>query len=293
MNLVDNYTFRGPWQSLQVRPGRVVRSSAAGIERRGRQNHLLASIPRVESGGLFQHLELVSTRVGQVLYECGSRSEYVFFPTDAVISLVCLALDGGVAEVATVGNEGMVGVSLFLGDGVNTSRAVIQRGGYACRIKAQFLKQAFDGSAIVRQQLLRYAQALFAQTAQAVLCNRHHTVEQRLCRWLLSMLDRLSSNEMTLTQEMIANALGVRRSGVTEAAGELQRQGAIRYSRGNIRVVDRRCLEEQACECYGVVRREYERLLPSTGAAQSGVKAERGDESASVRKRTDLQVGRF
>jgi CRP-like cAMP-binding protein len=264
MSTVDGYMFQGPWTSLRVRPGRILRAEAGGLERRGRQNHLLALIPRAEAAGLYEHMELVSTRVGQVLFECGSRPEYVFFPTDAVVSLVSLSRDGSLAEVASVGNEGVVGTNLFLGDGVTTSRAVIQRGGRICRVKVQYLRQAFESSPVVRQQLLRYVQALFAQISQAVLCNRHHTVEQRLCRWLLSMLDRVGSDEMTLTQEMIANALGVRRSGVTEAAGELQRLGAIRYSRGNIKVIDRHCLEEHACECYGVVRLEYERLFPLT-----------------------------
>jgi CRP-like cAMP-binding protein len=225
------------------------------------QNHLLAALPAAEFDRLSPHLELVAMPLGEALYESGGHLHHVYFPTTSIVSLLYVLADGASAEIAVVGNEGILGISLFMGGETTPSRAVIQSAGYGYRLKAQLLKQEFNRAGPVLHLLLRYTQALITQMAQTAVCNRHHSVEQQLCRWLLLSLDRLSSDSLTMTQELIANMLGVRREGVTEAAGKLQRAGLIRYSRGRIEVVDRPGLEKAVCECYAVVKTEFDRLL--------------------------------
>jgi CRP-like cAMP-binding protein len=227
-----------------------------------RQNHLLRALPALEAERLLPHLEFVPMPLGNVLYESGSQLRYVYFPTTSIISLLYVMEDGASAEIAVVGNEGMVGVALFMGGETTPSRAVVQSAGHAYRLKGQTLKEEFRRAAGLQHLLLRYTQALLTQMAQTAVCNRHHSVDQQLCRWLLLSLDRLPTNKLTMTQELIANMLGVRREGVTEAAGKLQTAGLINYSRGHITVLDRPRLEAQACECYGVVKKEFDRLLP-------------------------------
>jgi CRP-like cAMP-binding protein len=227
-----------------------------------RQNHLLAALPESERERLFPHLELVPLPLGEALYESGGRLDHVFFPTTAIVSLLYVMEDGASAEIAVVGNEGMVGIALFMGGETMPNRAVVQSAGHAYRLKGQLLKQEFNGSGALQHLLLRYTLALLTQMAQTAVCNRHHSVDQQLCRWLLLSLDRLPSNQLRMTQELIANMLGVRREGVTEAAGKLQRAGLIDYSRGHITVLDRPGLEARVCECYEVVRKEFRRLLP-------------------------------
>ena len=229
------------------------------------QNRLLAALPQIERERVYPELELVQMPLGGVLYESGSKLDHVYFPATAIISLLYVMGDGASAEIAVVGNDGMVGVALFMGGETTPSRAVVQSAGAAYRLPGRVLKEEFRRGGTVQQLLLRYTQALLTQMAQTAVCNRHHSVDQQLCRWLLLSLDRLSSNELTMTQELIANMLGVRREGVTEAAGKLQAAGAIRYSRGRITVLDRPALEAQACECYAVVKRESDRLLPDAG----------------------------
>lgn len=199
--------------------------------------------------------------LGEVLYESGGQLQHVYFPTTSIVSLLYVMRDGASAEIAVVGNEGILGISLFMGGETTPSRAVVQSAGHGYRLKARLLKQEFQRAGPVMDLLLRYTQALITQMAQTAVCNRHHSVEQQLCRWLLLSLDRLSTSELTMTQELIANMLGVRREGVTEAAGNLQRAGVIRYSRGRITVLDREQLEQDVCECYAVVKKEFERLL--------------------------------
>lgn len=199
--------------------------------------------------------------LGDVLYESGEPLRHVYFPTTSIVSLLYVMEDGASAEIAIVGNEGILGISLFMGGETTPSRAVVQSAGHGYRLKANLLKREFGRAGPVMRLLLRYTQALITQMAQTAVCNRHHSVEQQLCRWLLLSLDRLSTFELTMTQELIANMLGVRREGVTEAAGNLQRAGIIRYSRGRITVLDRVRLEENVCECYAVVQKEFERLL--------------------------------
>jgi CRP-like cAMP-binding protein len=199
--------------------------------------------------------------LGEVLYESGGRLSHIYFPTTSILSLLYVMRDGSSAEIAVVGNEGILGISLFMGGETTPSRAIVQSAGYGYRLKAQLLKAAFSRRDEVMHLLLRYTQALITQMAQTAVCNRHHTVEQQLCRWLLMSLDRLPTNQLSMTQELIANMLGVRREGVTEAAGRLQQAGIIRYSRGNITVLDRKRLEGRVCECYQVVKAEYDRLL--------------------------------
>ena len=225
------------------------------------QNHLLAAFPAAEFDRLSPHLELVPMPLGEVLYESGGLLQHVYFPTDSIVSLLYVFEDGASAEIAVVGNEGILGISLFMGGETTPSRAVVQSAGYGYRLKAQRLKNEFNRAGPVLQLLLRYTQALITQMAQTAVCNRHHSIEQQLCRWLLLSLDRLASDSLTMTQELIANMLGVRREGVTEAAGKLQRAGLIRYSRGRIDVLDRPGLEKTVCECYGVVKLEFDRLL--------------------------------
>ncbi len=227
-----------------------------------RRNHLLAALPAQDLARLVPGLERVPLRLGEALYEPGSRMRHVFFPTTAIVSLLYVMEDGASAEIAIVGNEGIVGVSLFMGGETTPSRAVVQSAGHAYRLKGQTLKEEFYRAGPMQRLLLRYTQALLTQMAQTAVCNRHHSLDQQLCRWLLLSLDRLRSNELIMTQELIANMLGVRREGVTEAAGNLQRAGLIEYSRGRITVLDRPGLEARSCECYGVVRKEFARLLP-------------------------------
>jgi CRP-like cAMP-binding protein len=231
------------------------------------QNHLLAVLPAGDREHLFPKLELVPLPLGDVVYESGSRLSHVYFPTDSIVSLLYVMEDGASAEIAVVGNEGIVGVSLFMGGETTPSRAVVQSAGHAYRLKAQLLKREFNRVGPLMHLLLRYTQALITQMAQTAVCNRHHSVDQQLCRWLLLSLDRLPSNELTMTQELIANMLGVRREGVTEAAGNLQSAGLIKYNRGRITVLDRRRLEARSCECYAVVKKEFDRLLPEVSAS--------------------------
>ncbi len=225
------------------------------------QNHLLAALPASEFDRLSPHLELVTMPLGEALYESGGKLEHVYFPTTSIVSLLYVLENGASAEIAVVGNEGILGISLFMGGETTPSRAVVQSAGFGYRLRAHLLKEEFNRAGPMLRLLLRYTQALITQMTQTAVCNRHHSIEQQLCRWLLLSLDRLSSNELTMTQELIANMLGVRREGVTEAAGTLQRSGIIRYSRGRIEVLDRPALENAVCECYGVVRAEFERLL--------------------------------
>ena len=225
------------------------------------QNHLLAALPTLNFEHLSPHLELVPMPLGEVLYESGGRLNHVYFPTTAIVSLLYVMEDGASAEIAVVGNEGILGIALFMGGETTPSRAIVQSEGFGYRLKAQILKNEFNRAGPVMRLLLRYTQALITQMAQTAVCNRHHSVDQQLCRWLLLSLDRLPANQLNMTQELIANMLGVRREGVTEAAGKLQHAGIIRYNRGRITVLDRPGLEERACECYEVVKKEFDRLL--------------------------------
>jgi CRP-like cAMP-binding protein len=226
-----------------------------------KQNHLLAALPAAEFERLSAHLELVQMPLGEVLYEPGVPMQHVYFPTTSIVSLLYVMEDGASAEIAVVGNEGILGVALFMGGETTPSRAVVQSAGYGYRLKSRLLKEEFSRGGPVMQLLLRYTQALITQMAQTAVCNRHHSVDQQLCRWLLLSLDRLAGSELTMTQELIGNMLGVRREGVTEAAGKLQRAGVIRYARGRITVLDRPQLERRVCECYAVVKKEFDRLL--------------------------------
>ena len=225
------------------------------------QNHILAALPPAERERLFPHLQLVPMPLGKVLYESGELLRHVYFPTDSIVSLLYVMEDGASAEISVIGNEGVIGVALFMGGETTPSRSIVQSAGSAYRLTGRRLKEEFNRHGEMLHLLLRYTQALLTQMAQTAVCNRHHRVEQQLCRWLLLSLDRLSSNQLTMTQELIANMLGVRREGVTEAAGKLQKLGVIEYSRGQITVLDRPKLEELCCECYAVVKKETDRLL--------------------------------
>lgn len=225
-------------------------------------NHLLASLPAAEWGRLSPQLEAVELPLGKVLYESGATMGHVYFPTTAIVSLLYVMEDGASAEIAVVGNEGVVGIALFMGGETTPSRAVVQSAGLGYRLRAAVIKDEFNRSGPVMHLLLRYTQALITQMAQTAVCNRHHSLDQQLCRWLLLSLDRLQGSELMMTQELIANMLGVRREGVTEAALKLARMGLIRYARGHITVLDRAALEARVCECYAVVKKEYDRLLP-------------------------------
>ncbi len=226
------------------------------------QNHLLSALPAEDFDRLSSHLELIPMQLGDVLYESGDKLRHVYFPTTCIVSLLYVMEDGASAEIAVVGNEGILGISLFMGGDSTPSRAIVQSAGFAYRLKAELLKSEFGRFGPTMHLLLRYTQALITQMAQTAVCNRHHSVDQQLCRWLLLSLDRLPTNELSMTQELIANMLGVRREGVTEAAGKLQDAGLIRYSRGRITVLDRVGLERLSCECYQVVKAEFDRLLP-------------------------------
>ena len=226
------------------------------------QNHLLAALPAAEFDPLVAHLELVQLPLGEMLYEPGVQMRHVYFPTTSIVSLLYVLENGSMAEIAMVGNEGVLGVSLFMGGETTPSRAVVQSAGAAYRLRADLLKLEFNRAGPLLRLLLRYTQALITQMMQTAVCNRHHSVEQQLSRWLLLSLDRRSGQSLRMTQEVIANLLGVRREGVTEAAGKLQRQGIIVYARGQITVLDRPGLECLSCECYAVVKQECDRLLP-------------------------------
>ena len=230
-----------------------------------RENHLLAALPADEWERLRPKLELWPMALGHVLYESGSKLQHVYFPTTSLISLLYVMEDGASAEIAIVGKEGIVGISLFMGGETTPSRGIVQSAGNAYRVAGSFLKEEFLRAGTLQRLLLLYIQALITQMSQTAVCNRHHSVDQQLCRWLLMSLDRLPSNELTMTQELIANMLGVRREGVTESAGKLQKLGLISYNRGHIKVFDRPALEAHACECYAVVKKEFDRLLPWIG----------------------------
>jgi CRP-like cAMP-binding protein len=227
-----------------------------------RTNQLLAALPDSEWLRWQSHLEQVSMPLGQVLYEPGGTLSHVYFPIDSIVSLLYVMENGASAEIAVVGNEGIVGISLFMGGESTPSRAVVQSAGEGFRVRAQMMKEEFNRAGPVLHLFLRYTQALITQMAQTAVCNRHHSLDQQLCRWLLLSLDRLRNNELVMTQELIANMLGVRREGVTEGALKLQQDGLIRYARGRITVLDRSGLEKRTCECYAVVKKEYDRLLP-------------------------------
>ena len=230
------------------------------------KNQLLASLPAAALACWQPHLELMEMPLGMVLYESGATLTHVYFPTTSIVSLVHMTEDGGSAEIAVVGNEGIVGVSLFMGGRSTFSHAIVKNTGQAFRLKASLMMQEFNQGGPVPRLLLRYTHALMTQMAQTAVCNRHHSLDQQLCHWLLLSLDRLPSRELRMTQELIANMLGVRREGVTGAAGRLKQAGLINYTRGHITVLDRQALEERSCECYAVVKKEYDRLLPAATA---------------------------
>ncbi len=232
-----------------------------------RQNHLLNLLPSPQYERLIPHLEGVSMRLGEVLYESGGELNYVYFPTNCIVSLLYVMENGASAEIAVTGNDGIVGVAIFMGGGTMPNRAIVQSAGHAYRLRKKLFMQEFNRSGgrrsgAMQHLMLRYTQTLITQMSQTAVCNRHHSMDQQLCRWLLLSLDRLPTNELSMTQELIANMLGVRREGVTEAAGKLQKAGLIKYSRGRIMVLDRPGLEERVCECYHVVKTEFDRLLP-------------------------------
>ena len=236
------------------------------------QNHLLAALPAEDFEPLAAHLELAPLRLGEMLYEPGGQMTHAYFPTTAIVSLHYVMESGASAESAGVGNEGVVGISLFMGGDTTPSSAVVQTAGHAYRLKSRVLKQEFNRGGLLQRILLRYTQALMTQMFQTAACTRHHSVEQQLCRWLLLTLDRLPSQELVMTHELVASMLGVRRESVSEVAGELQRAGFIRYRRGHIAVLDRCGLESRACECYTVVRTELNRLLSDVRFSQESVR---------------------
>jgi CRP-like cAMP-binding protein len=233
------------------------------------QNHLLAALPAADFEGVAPHLELVPMPLGQYLYEPGEQLRYAYFPTTAIVSLHYVTESGASAETAGVGNEGIVGVALYMGGETTSSSAVVQTAGHAYRLEGRYLKQEFNAAGFMQRLLLRYAQALMTQMSQTAVCNQHHSLEQRLCRWLLLTMDRVASKELVMTQELVAGMLGVRREGITEAAGNLQRAGIIHYRRGHISVIKRAGLEASACECYAVVKKEMDRLLSDVQHRQS------------------------
>jgi len=237
-----------------------------------RQNHLLAALPAEVFDRISPHLELFAMPLGETLYESGGQLQHVYFPTTAIISLHYILENGSSAEIAGVGNEGVLGVSLLMGGNTTPSRAAVYTGGHGYRLKAHLMLEEFNRAGPMMRLMLRYTQALITQISQTAVCNRHHSVEQQLCRWLLLTLDRLPDNELTMTQELIASMLGVRREGITETAGNLQREGLISYRRGHITVLDRAGLESHACECYQVVKKEFRRLLSDTGNSSHATK---------------------
>lgn len=231
-----------------------------------RDNWLLAALAQSDRDRWLPHLEPVAWPLGKVLYEPGAKLPHVFFPTTAIVSLLYVMKDGASAEIAAVGNEGVIGISLFMGGETTSSQAVVHAAGSGFRLKASLLMEEFNRGGAVLHLLLRYTQALITQMAQTSVCNRHHALDQQLCRWLLLTLDRLRSSEVVMTQELLSNILGVRRASITQAAGNLQKDQLIRYERGRISVLDRPGLEARACECYAVVKKEFERLLPDIAA---------------------------
>ncbi len=235
--------------------------SASPIDSRN-ENHLLAALPAASQARIYPHVKRVPMPLGKVIYESGAELRYVYFPTDCIVSLLYVLENGASAEISVVGNEGLIGIALFMGGETTPSRAIVQSAGSAYQLAGQLLKDEFHRDADMQLLLLRYTQSLITQMAQTAVCNRHHSLDQQLCRWLLLSLDRLRTNQLTMTQELIANMLGVRREGVTEAAGKLQALGVIRYQRGQITVLDRPRLESLCCECYAVVKKETDRLLP-------------------------------
>lgn len=258
MGLLDGAS-RQAWQ-LPARSAKEGRTHGSTDPRLNRQ---LANVPASDLQHWLPSLEPVELALGEVLYESGSRLTHVYFPTSAIVSLLYVMEDGASAEIAVVGFEGIVGISLFMGGESTPSRAVVQSAGHGLRLSAALLMEEFNRAGPVLHLLLRYTQALITQMAQTAVCNRHHSLDQQLCRWLLLSLDRLTSDDLVMTQELIANMLGVRREGVTEAAGALQRDGLIQYRRGHIKVLDRAGLEKRSCECYAVVKKEYDRLIPA------------------------------
>ena len=247
---IDNSTFEADKQQL-----------AMSTPHTPNENHLLAALPTAEFARLSPHLELVPMLLGEFLYESGGQLQHVYFPTTAIVSLHYVMENGASAEVAGGGNEGILGISLFMGGNTTPNSAVVQTAGYGYRLKAQLMMQEFNRAGLMMRLLLRYTQALMTQMSQTAVCNRYHSVEQQLCRLLLLTLDRMSSNELVMTQELVSSMLGVRREGITEAAGKLQHAGFIRYRRGHITVIDRSGLEARVCECYDVVKKEFNRLL--------------------------------
>jgi len=243
----------------------MLKSARAALQS-PKENRLLAAMPDADYQALAPVLERVPMPLGQVVYESGGPQGYVYFPTSSIVSLLYVLADGATAEIAVTGNEGLVGIALFMGGETTPSRAVVQSAGEGYRLRAVLLKREFERGGALQHLLLRYTQALITQMAQTAVCNRHHSVDQQLCRWLLLSLDRLPGDRLVMTQELIANMLGVRREGVTEAAGKLQADGLIEYSRGKITVIERERLENRVCECYAVVKREYDRLLPARAA---------------------------
>jgi CRP-like cAMP-binding protein len=229
---------------------------------RPQENHILEALPQPERERLFPHLQLVALPLGKVLYESGDTLRHIYFPTDSIVSLLYVLENGQSAEIAVVGNDGAIGVALFMGGETTTNRAIVQSAGSAYQLTGARLKEEFERHGETLHILLRYTQALITQMTQTAVCNRHHTVDQQLCRWLLLSLDRLPSAELIMTQELIAGMLGVRREGVTDAAGKLQKLGVISYQRGHIKVLDRPRLEQLSCECYAVVKKETDRLMP-------------------------------
>ena len=238
-------------------------------ESNANQNHLLAALPNAEFELLAPHLELIAMPLGEMIYEPDMQLQYAYFPTTSIVSLHYVMASGSSAESAGVGNEGMVGISLFMGGDTTSSSAVVQTAGQAFRLERRILKREFERGALLQKLLLRYTQALMTQMSQTAACNRHHSVEQQLCRWLLLTLDRMPTNDLIITQELVAGMLGVRREGITEAAGNLQRAGLINYRRGHISVIDRTGLEKNVCECYAVVKKEMNRLLSDVQYRQS------------------------
>ncbi len=244
------------------------RKRAISTQHAPRQNHLLAALPTEDYERLLPDLEPVPLPLGWTVHGAGDREKYLYFLTAGIVSRFYVTENGASAEIGVTGSEGVIGVASFLGGESTPSQALVLSGGYACRLRADVVKNEFEHGGALAHLLLRYTQALIAQTGQIAVCNRHHSLEQRLCRWILSSLDRSPSTELTMTQELIADMLGVRREGVTEAAGKLQKTGLIHYSRGHIAVLDRPRLEAQVCECYAVVKREYDRLLPEYRQAE-------------------------
>jgi CRP-like cAMP-binding protein len=256
------------------------------------QNHLLAALPTAEFERLAPHLEPVEMLLGDVLYESGGLLQHVYFPTTAILSLHYVMENGSSSEIAGVGNEGVLGISLFMGGNTTPSRAVVQTGGQGYRLKAQLMLQEFNRAGLMQQLMLRYTQALITQMSQTAACNRHHSLVQQLCRWLLLTLDRMPTNELIMTQELVASMLGVRREGVTEAAGKLQQARVISYRRGHITVIDRSGLESQVCECYEVVKKEFARLLPDVLQRQDIFLQSQNTRREAAVRRTDRSKGR-